>query len=84
MESIIDPRDFPASRQSSYLNTASVSLMYSEAHQATVRWMQDLADHGTIKFDEAAEESIFAGLHSAAARLFNCRADDIAVGSSAT
>ena len=78
------PEDFPASRRSSYLNTASVCLMYSGAEQATTAWFTDLAQHGTSQFDEAAEEGVFAGLHSAAARLFNARPDDIAVGSSAT
>ena len=43
-----------------------------------------MAENGTIHFDEAAEERAFATLHSSAARLFNCRTDDIAVGSSAT
>ena len=84
MDSIVDAGDFPASRQSAYLNTASVSLMYKGAQTAVVRWMQDLADYGTIHFDEAAEAGVFVRLHSAAARLFDCRPDDIAVGSSAT
>ena len=84
MESLVDHIDFPASRQAPYLNTASVCLVYRDAHETTVRWMQELADYGTIRFDEAAEQDIFARLHSAAARLFHCRPDDIAIGSSAT
>src|SRR6185436_18644633 len=67
-----------------YLNTASVCLMYSGAERAVVEWMHDLAEYGTIHFDEAAEEQAFASLHASAARLFGCRAEDIAVGSSAT
>jgi selenocysteine lyase/cysteine desulfurase len=84
MEPLVDRKDFPASRQSAYLNTASVCLMQKEAHETTVRWMQDLAEHGTIRFDEAAEENVFSRLHAAAAALFLCKPDDIAVGSSAT
>lgn len=84
MESLVDRSDFPASRQSAYLNTASVCLVYRGAHETTVRWMQDLADHGTARFDEAAEEGVFSRLHAAAAALFRCKPDDIAVGSSAT
>src|SRR4029077_5285117 len=49
-----------------------------------VEWMHDLAENGTIHFDEAAEERAFATLHASAARLFNCRPEEIAVGSSAT
>jgi selenocysteine lyase/cysteine desulfurase len=81
---LVAPDDFPASRQSTYLNTASVSLMYAGAERAVVEWTRDLASHGTIHFDEAAEEGVFARLHAAAAQMLNCRADDIAVGSSAT
>jgi selenocysteine lyase/cysteine desulfurase len=84
MEPLVDRKDFPASRRVSYLNTASVCLMQKEAHETTVRWMQDLADHGTIRFDEAAEENVFSRLHAAAAALFLCKPDDIAIGSSAT
>jgi cysteine desulfurase / selenocysteine lyase len=81
---IVAPDDFPASRKSVYLNTASVCLMYSGAERAVVEWMHDLAENGTIHFDEAAEERAFATLHASAARLFSCRPEEIAVGSSAT
>ena len=81
---IVAPDDFPASTKSVYLNTASVCLMYSGAERAVVEWMHDLAENGTIHFDEAAEERAFATLHASAARLFSCRPEEIAVGSSAT
>lgn len=81
---IVAPDDFPASKKSVYLNTASVCLMYSGAERAVVEWMHDLAENGTIHFDEAAEERAFSTLHASAARLFNCGPEDIAVGSSAT
>ena len=61
---IVAPDDFPASRKSVYLNTASVCLMYSGAERAVVDWMHDLAQNGTIHFDEAAEEQAFATLHA--------------------
>lgn len=81
---IVAADDFPASTKSVYLNTASICLMYSGAERAVVDWTHDLAGNGTIHFDEVAEERAFAALHASAARLFNCRPDDIAVGSSAT
>ena len=84
LEPIVDAGDFPASRKSAYLNTASVCLMYRGAEASTTDWFKDLTENGTLTFDEAAEESVFEGLHVAAARLFNARSDDISVGSSAT
>jgi selenocysteine lyase/cysteine desulfurase len=81
---IVAPGDFPAIGKSVYLNTASVCLMYSGAERAVVEWTHDLAENGTIHFDEDAEERAFATLHASAARLFNCRPEEIAVGSSAT
>ncbi len=84
LEPIVDGGDFPASRKSAYLNTASVCLMYRGAEASTTGWFKELTENGTLTFDEAAEESVFEGLHAAAARLFNARPDDIAVGSSAT
>ncbi len=84
MEPIVDASDFPASRKSAYLNTASVCLMYRGAEASTTDWFRELTENGTLTFDETAEESVFEGLHVAAARLFNARPDDIAVGSSTT
>ena len=74
MEPLVDPDDFPASRQSAYLNTASVTLMYRGAETAAAKWMADLATDGTITFDELAEESVFGGLHRATAQLLSHRA----------
>ena len=51
--------------------------MYSGAERAVVDWMHDLAENGTIHFDEAAEEQAFATLHASAARLFSCRPEEI-------
>jgi selenocysteine lyase/cysteine desulfurase len=84
MDSIVDPRDFPAIHKCTYLNAANVALMYKGADTAIVEWNKDLAENGSINFDETAEAAVFGDLHNAAARLFNVRPEDIAVGSSAT
>jgi selenocysteine lyase/cysteine desulfurase len=84
MKPLVDPKDFPASGKSLYLNAASVALMYRGAAEAVVEWQEDLALNGTINFDEIAEEAVFINLHEAAARLLNVQPDDIAVGTSAT
>lgn len=81
---LVDPEDFPASRESTYLNAASVALMFRGAEEAAVEWQRDLARSGTINFDEAAEEAAFEDLHRAAADLFSASPDDIAVAANST
>ena len=83
-KSLVAPGDFPASHRSTYLNTASVCLVYAGAEKATNAWFSDLAEHGTSQFDEEAETAVFADLHAAAAKLLNSSPSDIAAGSSAT
>ena len=80
----IDPNDFPATTQSTYLNTASVALMYVGCQNAIDNWNRDLAENGTINFDEQAEQTVFEKLHVEFARLVGVTANDIAVASSAT
>ncbi len=76
--------DFPAANKSTYLNTASVALMYAPAEAAITAWQKDLAENGTINFDEQAEQDVFENLHVAFARLVGAQPTDIAVASSAT
>ena len=84
MKPLIDGNDFPASRNSTYLNAASVALMLQVAADAVIEWQKDLRDYGTIHFDELAEEKIYDDLRRVAARLFHVQDEDIAVGTSAT
>jgi len=76
--------DFPAAAQSTYLNTASVALMYRGCQQAIDDWNRDLAENGTVNFNEHAEQTIFDELHSSYARLLHATPEDIAVASSVT
>jgi hypothetical protein len=41
---LVGPTDFPASRKSTYLNTAAVALMYRGAEVATTKWFSELAE----------------------------------------
>ena len=84
MKPIVNPDDFPAAQNSTYLNAANVALMYNGAEKAIADWQKDVAENGSMNFDESAEASVFDELHVVAARLFNAGPDDIAVGSSAT
>ena len=80
----INPADFPATKKSTYLNTASVALMYAGCQRAIDQWNTDLAENGTINFDEHAEQTVFEKLHEAFAELINAQPTDVAVASSAT
>ena len=84
MKALGDAQDFPAASKSTYLNAAAVALMYAGAAKAIADWQNDLTEYGTIKFGDQAEQDVFLGAHRAAARLFSCRPEDIAVASSAT
>jgi selenocysteine lyase/cysteine desulfurase len=75
---------FPAISKATYLNAASIALMYKGASEAAVAWQRDLAQNGTLSFDEAAEQNVFANLHDVFARLIGANSRDIAVGSSFT
>ncbi len=81
---LVPAADFPASQKWTYLNAASVALMSVGAAEAIIAWQRDLAENGTLNFDEVAEESVFDDLRAASALLLGARAEDIAAGSSAT
>jgi selenocysteine lyase/cysteine desulfurase len=67
-----------------YLNAASAALMYKPAADEIIRWQADLAENGTLNFDELAEVRVHNDIHAAAASMLRARPSDIAVGSSAT
>ncbi len=84
MRTLIDLKDFPASKKFAYLNTASIGLMWDKTLAAIIEWQEDLALNGTSNFDEKAEEEVFEQLRQFTASLLNADHADIAVGSSAT
>jgi cysteine desulfurase/selenocysteine lyase len=84
IEPLAGREHFPAVSKSAYLNAASIALMYKGASEAAVAWQRDLAQNGTLSFDEAAEQNVFSGLHEVFAKLIGAKSRDIAVGSSFT
>ncbi len=84
MNKLVDKTDFPGAKDIAYLNAASIALMPKVAGDSIVEWNRELAQIGTINFDEHAEAKVFEDLHRAAASLYNASKDDIAVASSAT
>jgi len=76
--------DFPAAAKMTYLNAASVALMPRVASDYAAAWQQDIAENGTLNFDEVAEDRVFDDLRAAFARLIAASPTDIAVASSAS
>ncbi|MEJ2363662.1 MAG: hypothetical protein P8075_07520 [Deltaproteobacteria bacterium] len=55
MESIVDPKDFPASKKRTYLDAANAALMYQGAEKAIIGWQKDLADEDIAVGSRATE-----------------------------
>jgi selenocysteine lyase/cysteine desulfurase len=75
---------FPPAERFAYFDAASVGLTHKGAAAAINRWQQQLAEEGTVAFDEAAETAILAGLRRSAAALLNARDEDLAIASGET
>ena len=76
--------EFPASLKSTYLNSASAALMPRVASDYLEAWQRDIAENGTLNFDEAAEAKAFDELRHAFAQMLACASTDVAVASSAS
>ncbi len=81
---LVDDTVFPAAAKRTYLNSASVSLMVKTAEQAVTDWQRDLAENGTLNFDEAAEDRVFDDLRVGFAGLIGAQPTDVAIASTAT
>lgn len=75
---------FPPAESYVYLDAASVGLTHKAAAEAINRWQTELAEDGTVAFDEEAEVKCFDDLNGATAELLNASPSDIAVASSET
>ena len=84
MTSLVDPADFPLTGEWAYINAANVALMPKCSVDAINDWQRDVGINGSLNFNDHAEDTAFDGLRVQGARLFNCRPDDIAGGSSYT
>jgi len=78
MKLLVERGDFPLTESWSYLNAANVALIPMGAAKVITDWQTDVALNGSNNFDDHAEDTAFDGLRIQAARLFNCRTEDIA------
>ncbi|TGT46337.1 aminotransferase class V-fold PLP-dependent enzyme [Mesorhizobium sp. M8A.F.Ca.ET.165.01.1.1] len=76
--------DFPASAKLTYLNAANVALMPRSASDYVEAWQRDIAENGSLNFDEVAEDLVFDEVRGAFAKLIGAGATDVAVASSAS
>lgn len=82
MKTFTQPGDFPLTDTWSYLNAANVALMPMSATRVMTDWQTDVAQNGSNNFNDHAEDTAFDGLREQGAKLFGCRQEDIAGGSS--
>ncbi len=80
----VNLEDFPTARNTTYLNSASISLMPRPAVEAMVEFQRKIAGGGTIGFDEEAETRSLEDARDEAAALLAAHRDEIAILSSAT
>ncbi|MER9435870.1 aminotransferase class V-fold PLP-dependent enzyme [Mesorhizobium sp. M0618] len=76
--------DFPATAKLTYLNAANVALMPRAASDYVEAWQRDIAENGSLNFDEVAEDLVFDKVRGAFAKLIGAGPHDIAVASSAS
>lgn len=84
MKNLVDQDDFPLTASHAYLNAANVSLMPVSAAKVMTDWQYDVAVNGSVNFNDHSEDTAFDGLRIEGARMFNCKPQDIAGGSSCT
>ncbi len=75
---------FPPAQDYIYMDAASVGLSHAKGAEVISEWQRALAERGTVAFTEQDEVECLDNLNSAAAKLFNATAQDIAVASSET
>jgi len=84
MKKIVNSEDFPLTKTTAYINAANVSLMPLCSAKVTTDWQTDVAINGCNNFNDIAEDSAYDGLREEGAKLFSCKKEDIAGGSSYT
>jgi len=76
--------DFPTTRDLTYLNSASISLMPRPAVEEMIAFERKIAGGGTIGFDEEAETQALEVARNEMSSLLHANSDEVAVLSSAT
>ena len=79
MDSLIDPREYAALPGCTYLNQASLGLIPRVSLEASVRFLNDVAQHGNLRLPDQAEAKVLDTLRTAAAGLLGAPLASVAV-----
>jgi len=79
MDSLIDPREYAALSECIYLNQASLGLIPRTSLEASVRFLNDVAQHGNLRLSDQAEAEVLDTLRAAAAGLLGAPLASVAV-----
>jgi cysteine desulfurase/selenocysteine lyase len=79
MDSLIDPREYAALSECTYLNQASLGLIPRASLEASVRFLKDVAQHGNLRLSDQAEAEVLDTLRTAAAGLLDAPLASVAV-----
>jgi cysteine desulfurase / selenocysteine lyase len=79
MDSLIDPREYAALCECTYLNQASLGLIPRTSLEASVRFLSDIAQHGNLRLTDQAEAEVLDTLRAAAAGLLGVPSASVAV-----
>src|SRR5215472_17465568 len=79
MDSLIDPREYAALSECIYLNQASLGLIPRASLEASVRFLNDVAQHGNLRLSDQAEAEVLDTLRTAAAGLLGAPLASVAV-----
>jgi len=82
MKKIVKSEDFPLTQSTAYINAANVSFMPLCSAKVITDWQNNVAINGCLNFNDKAEDTAFDGLREEGAKLFSCKKEDIAGGSS--
>jgi Aminotransferase class-V len=79
MDSLIDPREYAALSECTYLNQASLGLIPRTSLAASVRFLNDIAQYGNLRLSDQAEAEVLDALRTAAAELLDVPLVSVAV-----
>jgi cysteine desulfurase / selenocysteine lyase len=79
MDSLIDPGEYSALSDCTYLNQASLGLIPRTSLEASVQFLTDVAQHDNLRLSDQAEAEILDALRAAAAELLGAPVASVAV-----
>jgi selenocysteine lyase/cysteine desulfurase len=76
---LVPRSDYPALQECTYLNQAALGLVPTQALDAMVAFLRDVAQHGNLRLSDEEEARVLEDLRAAAAQLLDAPASWIAI-----